>query len=242
MHATATCCETKLTSSPGRHEAYYISKANQAVRVPSSEGFEFLAEELINVQYSHKACFNFATPDSANSRLHQFSEQDAFTLFTDANLRPIQRWADPTSNHSLWLLERPTVLFPLLKSPDGVTSMNPFSVPSVASWETLWSLWDTITMGMVSPNLLYEKPIPLRHICLFYLGHIPTFLDIHLSRLLGEPHTEPDNFKVRSGRSRPLADTDPMAVYLRERHRSRRRRSNPMSCERAVRIWMWSYR
>ena len=56
-------------------------------------------------------------------------------------------------------------------------------------------------MGMVSPDLLYEKPIDLRHICLFYLGHIPTFLDIHLSRLLNEPHTEPENFKVSSGLS-----------------------------------------
>jgi len=42
--------------------------------------------------------------------------------------------------------------------------------------------------------LLHEKPIDLRHICLFYLGHIPTFLDIHLSGVLDEPHTEPENF------------------------------------------------
>ena len=59
-----------------------------------------------------------------------------------------------------------------------------------------------ITMGMISPHLIYEKPIDLRHICLFYFGHIPTFLDIYLSRLLGEPHTEPDNFKVSPSRSR----------------------------------------
>ena len=163
-------------------------------------------------------------------------------MFTDANLRPIQRWVDPTSDHSLWLLERPAVLFPLLKSPDGVTSTNPFSVPSVASWETLWSIWDTITLGMISPDLLHVKPIPLRHICLFYLGHIPTFLDIHLSRLLGEPHTEPDNFKVSSDQSRSSANTDPLVVYLRERHRSQRRRSNSMSCERIVYTWMRGFR
>ena len=48
---------------------------------------------------------------------------------------------------------------------------------------------------MIPPSMLFQKPIDLRHICLFYLGHIPTFLDIHLSRLLEEPHTEPEEFK-----------------------------------------------
>jgi formylglycine-generating enzyme required for sulfatase activity len=43
--------------------------------------------------------------------------------------------------------------------------------------------------------MLYQKPIDLRHICLFYLGHIPTFLDIHLSNLLQEANTEPTEFK-----------------------------------------------
>ena len=99
-------------------------------------------------------------------------------------------------------------MFPLLKSPDVVASSSPFSVPSVAEWETLWSTWDVITMGMISPHLLYEKPIDLRHICLFYLGHIPTFLDIHLSRLLDEPNTEPDNFKVGSGPTRSAINAD----------------------------------
>lgn len=72
-------------------------------------------------------------------------------------------------------------------------------------------------MGMISPDLLHEKPIDLRHICLFYLGHIPTFLDIHLSRLLGEPHTEPDNFKVSVIHRRSLTEVNPVVDHLRER-------------------------
>lgn len=31
---------------------------------------------------------------------------------------------------------------------------------------------------------------------LFYLGHIPAFLDIFLSKSLQEPHSEPEYFKV----------------------------------------------
>lgn len=72
---------------------------------------------------------------------------------------------------------------------------QPFGVPSPEDWQSLWAAWDFITLRMIPTTLLHEKPIDLRHICLFYLGHIPTFLDIHLSRLLEEPHTEPEAFK-----------------------------------------------
>lgn len=59
----------------------------------------------------------------------------------------------------------------------------------------MWTAWDFITRRLIPDHMLFQKPIDLRHICLFYLGHIPTFLDIHLSRLLEEPHTEPEEFK-----------------------------------------------
>lgn len=139
----------------------------------------------------------------------QFSETDAYTLFSESNLRPVQRWIDSTSRYSLWLLERPAFIFPLLTSPNAcnssgelvpkkIYSSSPFGVPSPQEWENLWAAWDMITLRMIPPSMLFQKPIDLRHICLFYLGHIPTFLDIHLSRLLSEPHTDPVGFKVGS--------------------------------------------
>ena len=188
-----------LTSFEGRHEGYYISKVKQTVGIPSGEKVEFLPEELIHVEYSYKVDITFQIATGyVNSRLEQYSEQDVFELFTNANLRPLQRWMDTTSRYSLWLLERPPFIFPLLKSPDEVSPLNHFPVPSIAEWETMWSTWDMITMTMISPKLLHEKPIDLRHICLFYLGHVPAFLDIYLSRLLEEPHTEPESFAVGS--------------------------------------------
>lgn len=60
----------------------------------------------------------------------------------------------------------------------------------------MWAAWDFITREMIPPSMLFQKPIDLRHICLFYCGHIPTFLSIHLARLLKEPDTEPVEFKV----------------------------------------------
>ena len=241
MRIAITQYETRPTDLSGRHEGYYISKTNQTVHVPSGDKFEFLAEELINVEYSHKVPSLAPSHLAPNSHPEQFSERDAFKLFVDANLRSIQRWMDPTSRYSLWLLERPPFMFPLLKPPEVGVSSSPFSVPSIVEWETLWSTWDVITMGMISPNLLYEKPIDLRHICLFYLGHIPTFLDIHLSMLLGEPHTEPDNFKVSSSLPQPVMELTPAIVYLRERHRPQRRRSHSMSCKRTARIWATNF-
>jgi hypothetical protein len=124
----------------------------------------------------------------------QFSDKDAHSLFTEAELRPIQRWTDKNNRYSLWLLERPPFLCPLLKSPSKTST--PFGVPTIAEWETMWSIWDFVTLRMIPTTMLFQKPIDLRHICLFYLGHIPTFLDIHLSRILGEPYTEPEDFKT----------------------------------------------
>jgi hypothetical protein len=120
-------------------------------------------------------------------------------LFAEANLRPIQRWTDSTSRYSLWLLERPPFMFPLLSSPVASKEdviHTKFGVPTIRDWQDMWNAWDFITLRMIPPSMLFQKPIDLRHICLFYLGHIPTFLDIHLSRLLQEPPTKPEEFKV----------------------------------------------
>jgi hypothetical protein len=168
----------------------------------------FISDELVQIEVSHKVSQHLSSTIDSRTYYPQYSESDAYTLFTEAELRPIQRWTDNTSRYSLWLLERPPFTFPLLSSPsmragirdvvlnNRVYSSSPFGIPSTQDWETLWSLWDLITLGMIPSTMHHQKPIDLRHICLFYLGHIPTFLDIHLSNLLQEPHTEPEAFKV----------------------------------------------
>jgi hypothetical protein len=127
----------------------------------------------------------------------QYTEATAYQIFTDTNLRPLRRWTDPDSGFSLWLLERPPFNFRLLRSPGSAISNTPFGMPTLQEFQEMWAAWDFITRKMIPVSMLFEKPIDLRHICLFYTGHIPAFLDIHLSKLLGEPNTEPENFKVR---------------------------------------------
>lgn len=64
-------------------------------------------------------------------------------------------------------------------------------VPTVHDWESLWEIWDTVTQDMIPKQELQEKPIRLRNACIFYLGHIPTFLDIQLTKTTGEAQTDP---------------------------------------------------
>ncbi|SCO76206.1 uncharacterized protein FRV6_00418 [Fusarium oxysporum] len=44
---------------------------------------------------------------------------------------------------------------------------------------------------MIPPDALMEQPIPLRNPLLSYLGHMPTFGDIHLTRATNSKPTEP---------------------------------------------------
>ena len=67
-------------------------------------------------------------------------------------------------------------------------------VPSLHEFEQLWTAWDIVTRHMIPEKELLSKPIKLRNCCLFYLGHIPTFLDIHLTRATGNAPTQPSSY------------------------------------------------
>lgn len=51
-----------------------------------------------------------------------------------------------------------------------------------------------MTSRMLPAADLNEKPINLRNACIFYLGHIPTFLDLQLAKATGNAPTEPEYF------------------------------------------------
>ncbi|KAJ3565282.1 hypothetical protein NP233_g7732 [Leucocoprinus birnbaumii] len=172
-----------------RHEAFLKPKMDHSVIAPNGKVYVFEQSERIKIEESFK-----------------FSDKDAFSLFTQANLRPVQRWVDRNSEYSLWLVERPAFVFPLLSSPFITNrggeliprkpySTSSFGIPARQDWNVVWTLWDFITLRMIPRSMLLEKPIDLRHICLFYLGHIPAFLDIYMSRLLQEPFTQPEEYK-----------------------------------------------
>jgi len=65
------------------------------------------------------------------------------------------------------------------------------TVPTLEDFKGLWDVWDVVTRGMITDEELLEKPIKLRNACIFYLGHIPTFLEIQLNKVSAEPACEP---------------------------------------------------
>lgn len=86
-------------------------------------------------------------------------------------------------------MSKPAAFFPL--APEAYA---PKPVPSLDEWKDLWKAWDAVTQDMISQEQLMSKPIKLRNECIFYLGHIPTFLDMHLTRATNGKPTEPANF------------------------------------------------
>lgn len=87
----------------------------------------------------------------------------------------------------------------VLSSPKFSYSMRPEDyaakpVPSLSDFYSLWAVWDTVTQGMILREELLSQPIKLRNAALFYLGHIPTFLDMHLTRATNGVPTEPSYY------------------------------------------------
>ncbi|KIK98122.1 hypothetical protein PAXRUDRAFT_134897 [Paxillus rubicundulus Ve08.2h10] len=118
----------------------------------------------------------------------------ALNIFSATGLRSIFSVSSPNADFTLHCLERPQFSFPPLLP--ATPSYSPFGVPTVNDWQKLWAAWDMVTLGMIPQEMLHQKPIDLRHICLFYIGHIPTFLDMLMSKALNEPNTEPQNFTL----------------------------------------------
>jgi formylglycine-generating enzyme required for sulfatase activity len=127
---------------------------------------------------------------------------DALRLFSLTSFRCIV--FSKVQDYTLYILERPMISFPpLVPSPsiafaqdklETKSASTPFGVPALSEWQALWAAWDLVTLRMIPPAMLHQKPIDLRHKCLFYIGHIPTFLDMLMSKALGEPNTEPKHF------------------------------------------------
>lgn len=88
----------------------------------------------------------------------------------------------PSDQGTLYVLEKPLFAY----KPVAYTNAHSLApstsdsgdatgnIPTLDEWHTLWATWDTITLRMIPPEMLHQKPIDLRHKCLFYIGHIPT--------------------------------------------------------------------
>ncbi|KAJ3109712.1 hypothetical protein HDU96_007157 [Phlyctochytrium bullatum] len=159
----------------GRHEAYYKCLKAHTLRLPNIS-IDLEEGEFINIEYSVK-----------------YSAKEVSELCDRAGLYHTFAWSDNSNRYGVHLFSRPPFH---LRSTD-VTSKKSYpgsmgGVPTMRQFEEIWKAWDTVTCTMIKSGEYLEKPIDLRHPYIFYLGHIPAFLDIQLSRCLGEKFTEPE--------------------------------------------------
>ncbi|KAK7057481.1 C-type lectin protein [Favolaschia claudopus] len=117
---------------------------------------------------------------------------------SSASLRSVISITSPCNKYTIHVVERPTVVFtPVSRTPPFSASLQPVgsgNIPTPEEWASLWRAWDMVTLQMIPETMLHQKPIDLRHKCLFYIGHIPTFLDMLLSKAIGGNPTEPAYF------------------------------------------------
>ncbi|KAL7572732.1 hypothetical protein ACA910_009002 [Epithemia clementina (nom. ined.)] len=159
----------------GRHEAYLRSKKDQSLAIPAefsplSSVVNLKENELINYEFSYKYSIEEIQELCNRTRFH-LSE----LLF------------DSTNRYRFAVLSK-AAFAPVPKNKVGRATF-----PELYEFEEVWKLWHTLTSPVIMKNPL-EKPIQLRHPLIFYVGHIPAFEDIHQSRHLGEPLTEPTYF------------------------------------------------
>lgn len=119
----------------------------------------------------------------------KYSADERDRLWATARLTEIGHWSKG-DEYGLHLLQKqPDMSFSLVPSTYAQTTL-----PSLEDWDSLWCEWDKLTRAMIPSDELFGKPIRLRNACIFYLGHIPTFLDIQLTKTSGEAATEPGYF------------------------------------------------
>ncbi|KAL2130440.1 hypothetical protein VTI74DRAFT_6386 [Chaetomium olivicolor] len=147
----------------GRHQAFYAPRRDTTVM-----GELIRPHERVQVEQSLK-----------------YSAAEAGALWKRAGMTEIAQWRH-RKEYGVHMLAKPKMAFSLIPSVYARTAL-----PSLEDWEGLWAAWDIVTREMLPPEEFLEKPIKLRNACIFYLGHIPTFLDIQLTKTTKQPPTDP---------------------------------------------------
>ncbi|XHG04482.1 hypothetical protein AWENTII_007749 [Aspergillus wentii] len=159
---------TRYEYTEGRHQAFY--SPNKDVTING-----------ITIPKGEKLVFEEAT---------KYSPKERDQLWRDAGLIHGAEFGNSSGDYHLHLLSSAN-----LNLPTQPSQYAAHPIPSLEDFESLWTAWDVVTRSMVPREDLLSKPIKLRNDLIFYLGHIPTFLDIHLTRALGGKPTEPKSYQ-----------------------------------------------
>jgi L-histidine Nalpha-methyltransferase / hercynylcysteine S-oxide synthase len=166
----------------GRHVAHYKAVRDCVLKYRPSNGaltqIVVIKDEMIYVESSYK-----------------YSPAEMDTLVDTAGLDFNGRWTDSQNQYSMLMAEKRPFHFArgleLKREQDKADFPG---VPSEHAWNQLWKSWDLVTQTVLTKDMMFERPIALRHFFIFYIGHIPAFLDIQISRALEESYTEPTEY------------------------------------------------
>ncbi|KAL9634132.1 MAG: hypothetical protein Q9204_003119 [Flavoplaca sp. TL-2023a] len=152
----------------GRHQAFYTPIKDLVI-----DGVYIKAGEKIRVEESHK-----------------YSAVQGSELWQAAGLVEQASFGNSMDDYHLHVLAKPSMAFPL-----SAQEYAAEPIPNLQDWKRLWAAWDAIS-SMIPKGELLSQPIRLRNCCIFYIGHIPAFLDIHLTRATGLSATEPKYYQT----------------------------------------------
>lgn len=206
--------------SKGVTEQFYRNGLDHANELLGYEAFkqnEWAIEgEYVEESHQHKASYIALTDISVEGikikkgekvpfeHSDKYTEEEADALWYGAGLVPKAVYSDSTGDHRKYVVRHissclQSIDVYILKPSSINFDTNPklysqHVVPSPKEWHQLWSAWDTVTRSMVPRDELMNKPIQLRNNLVFYLGHIPTFADIHYTKATGDRPTDPDHY------------------------------------------------
>lgn len=200
----------RYNAMEGRHESYYRALEAQTLALPDGSAYQVDEGELIHVERSYKYSERETLDafDHAGLRVVQrwtsghagLPQYDLWLVekppFYFQSTRLLTGWRDQLSrglsiaqahnsngSHE-FDADGGSSPFSIGGQPKDHSLWGSWGMPSLSEWEASWRSWDTITLTMISRGMLHQKPIDLRHICLFYLGHIPAFVDILLLKVV----------------------------------------------------------
>ncbi|WEW57397.1 hypothetical protein PRK78_002864 [Emydomyces testavorans] len=151
----------------GCHKAFYTPTKDITI-----EGLSFKTGERIFFEQAIK-----------------YGTQEYEALWQQSGLNSTARFSNSTGDYNIHLLSSSPYIVPTQPAEYAAAV-----TPSLKEYEALWKLWDLVTTGMLPQNELSSKPIKLRNAFVFYLGHIPAFLDTHITRATGDQPTEPRSY------------------------------------------------
>ncbi|KIW59988.1 hypothetical protein, variant [Exophiala xenobiotica] len=150
-----------------RHQASYVALTSIETR-----DFSFEKGEKIRLEDAFK-----------------YSQVDSDRLWHEAGLVLQMAYGNKTNDYFVHLLSPAVINFPTKPAEFAASP-----VPTLNDWQQLWAAWDIVTKSMVPREELLNKPIKLRNDLIFYLGHIPTFADIHVTKATAGKPTHPGSY------------------------------------------------